>query len=98
MRTQVKGLVALGVLPADEQATAESLIRFEVALRSILPPVAQDEATELAKLFRPDDCVGLAWALLHLVKSAPNLQPVLDRADASNMWIQEMVERLDRPG
>lgn len=98
MRTEVKDLLVLGPLPASEHATAESLARFESALGSIVRPVAQDEATELATLFGPDDCFGLVWTLLHLVESAPDLKAVLDRADASNTWVREMMERLDRAG
>jgi len=37
-------------------------------LKDIARPIAQDEARELAKLFVPDSCFGLAWSLLHLIE------------------------------
>lgn len=98
MRTAVQELLALGPLPASDDASVEKLQRIEAALKGIACPVAQDEATELAKLFGPDDCFGLAWSLLHLIETVPDLRSVLEQADGTNMWISSMWERLARAG
>jgi len=94
MRKVVVELLALGPLPASDDASVEALKRFEVALKGVSRPVAQDEAMEMAKLFGPDDCFGLAWSLLHLIETAPDLRPVIEQADGTNMWILSMKQRL----
>lgn len=96
MQAAVKELLALGPLPASDEASVEELKRFEVALEGVARPIAQAEAAQLAKLFGPDDCFGLAWSLLHLIETVPNLRPVLEQADETNMWISSMRERLAR--
>lgn len=96
MRTAIKELLALGPLPASDRASVGQLQRFEAALEAITRPLAQDEATELAKLFGPDDCFGLAWSLLHLIETAPDLSSVLTQADETNYWIRFIWERLAR--
>jgi len=98
MRIAVQELLALGPLPASDDASVEQLKRIEAAIKGIARPVAQDEATALAKLFGPDDCFGLAWSLLHLIETVPDLRSVLEQADGTNMWISSMWERFARAG
>jgi len=96
MRTTIKEILALGPLPASDRASVGQLQSFEAALEAITRPLSQDEATELAKLFGPDDCFGLAWSLLHLIETAPDLRSVLAQADETNCWIGFIRERLAR--
>jgi hypothetical protein len=88
MRAEVRELVTMGPLPSTADA-ADDMLRLEVyqrLLESIEPPVTDGEALALATLFGPDECFGLAWALLHLIESAPGW-PMLDRIPADdNEW------------
>jgi len=62
----------MGPLPAEQSASVEELQERERLLKSIHKPVMDAEARELVKIFGPDDCYGLAWAMLHLIESAPS--------------------------
>ena len=98
MREVIQQLVELGPLP-DSVLASEDLVRLESyqeRLARIEPPVTDEEAGELLKLFGPDECFGLAWALLHLIESAPGW-PVPDALMPSdNPWTRLLRERADR--
>ena len=51
----------------------------------------KDTATEHIGMMR-----GLAWALLHLIETAPDLSLVLAQADETSYWIRFIWERLAR--
>jgi len=56
--------------------------------------VNDEEAALLIECFGPDDCYGLAWALLHLIESAPGGIPLRSKpSPSSNEWIQLLWER-----
>ena len=74
VRTEVADLAALGALP-DQSAEAAVIAKHQVCLGKIAPPVSDEEAALLIRLFGPDDCYGLAWTLLHLIESAPSGPP-----------------------
>jgi hypothetical protein len=71
MRKEVQELVNMGPLPDCETVAEEQLKMYESLLSRVTPPVSNDEARSLVRLFGPDDCYGLAWTLLHLIESAP---------------------------
>jgi hypothetical protein len=71
MSKEVQELVNMGPLPDCETVAEEQLKMYESLLRRVTPPVSNDEARSLVRLFGPDDCYGLAWTLLHLIESAP---------------------------
>ena len=74
----------------------EVIQQQERLLASIRPPVSDDEARELLKVFGPDDYFGLAWTVLHLVEGAPNW-PLEDcLSGSSNEWIVTLRERAER--
>jgi|SRR5687768_6280594 len=94
VRPEIQELAALGRFPLEEEAVRddavkEQVIRIENALPQIQGPVTDDEARILAALFPPEGSTfGLAWALVHLIETAPGwpLADVLD-ADPGNEWI-----------
>jgi hypothetical protein len=96
MRDSVAKLVALGPLPAADAAEDSQLKEYEELLERISPPVTDQEARALARLFGPDDCYGLAWTLLHLVETAPGwpLRDVLESPD--NEWLDRLRLRAQR--
>lgn len=94
-RPSVRRLAELGPLP-DEQADESRIAAHERALRDITPPVNADEAALLVTLFGPDDCYGLAWTLLHLVESTPQLALTEEPAADGNLWLHRLWQRAER--
>lgn len=98
IRDEIRQLVLLGTFPASQDASPEVVGKQEKLLRSIVPPVTDDEARELIKLFGPDDYFGGAWTVLHLVETAPHW-PLMDcLSSSSNEWIVRLKERFARKG
>ncbi len=95
IRPEVRALVELGSLPAEDVAGEEVLHRFQAAMEAIDPPVNADEARMLVQVFGPDDCFGAAWSLLHLIESAG--QPVIDsEPPGTDEWRRRLWERGNR--
>jgi hypothetical protein len=102
LREEIQELRRMGSLPSIETAMGpgglERIEPYERLLGSIQKPVTDEEARVLAGLFGPDDCFGLAWALLSLIESAPGW-PLWDcLTDTSNEWVQLLVQRLKNAG
>lgn len=96
IRPEISELVKLGRFPASQDVVLSVMERQEQLLGSIVPPVSDDEARELIKLFGSDDYFGGAWTVLHLIESAPNW-PLDDcLVDDSNEWIARLRLRLER--
>jgi len=94
IRSEIVELVKLGRFPASLDVVSETMGRQEALLRRIVPPVNDDEARELIKLFGPDDYFGGAWTVLHLVESATHW-PLWDCLSyESNEWIVRLRQRL----
>lgn len=98
MRKEVTELVEHGPLPSSEEATVEWLKRHGEIFDKITRPVTDEEACALVKLFGPDDCYGSAWALLHLIETAPGWPIVECLRDTSNYWVQDLRDRAERGG
>jgi hypothetical protein len=99
MRTQIKELLTLGVLP-DSRSSVELIQRFDELLRGISPPVTHDEARALVRLFRKDEdeTFGLAWTVRHLVETAPHW-PLEDcLRDTESYWINHLRGAAERGG
>jgi hypothetical protein len=98
VRLEIVELIDMGPLPSSREA-ADDVIRLETYQRlieAIEPPVTDDEAVALAGLFGPDECFGLAWALVHLIESAPGW-PLLDRVPPdSSEWRLLLRSRAER--
>ena len=94
IRLEISELMKLGSFPASHDVALDTMRRQQLLLRSIVPPVTDDEAMELVKLFGPDDYFGAAWTVLHLVESAPDW-PLADcLSDNSNEWVVRLTHRL----
>jgi hypothetical protein len=98
VRPEVLRFVAFGRLPAESDATLESMRKLETALEPIKGPLSDDEARLICRVFGPDDCFGCAWTLLHLVETAPSwpIRDCLD--DDSREWIRRLKDRARRGG
>jgi hypothetical protein len=98
IRDEVRRLFKMGPLPAAMSADIKSLKRQQELLQEIKPPISDEEARLLCKLFGPDDCFGLAWSILHIVETAPSW-PLEDcLAGASNSWLLLLADRAERGG
>src|SRR5262245_48588265 len=93
MRETVVNLVRLGPLPDSEVASTEEVDAFQWAIEAIASPLSIEEARALAHSFGPDSCYGLAWAIVHLVESAPGWNE-LDVPAGMNEWHELLRTRL----
>src|SRR5438552_1749537 len=76
--------------------TGDQLKTYESLLSRVAPPISNDEARSLLRLFGPDDCYGLAWTLLHLIESASGW-PLYDCLKGpSNAWTERLRLRAER--
>jgi hypothetical protein len=97
IREEVRALVALGPLPDSDTAEMDEMQRLQTAIERISPPVTRDEAVALLTVFGPDECYGLAWAVLHLIESTPGGIPIENApADTENEWIRRLWARSHR--
>jgi hypothetical protein len=87
IRPEVRELVALGALPAEDVAEQQDLEHRERLVRAI---------TALLAVFGPDGCYGVAWSLLHLVETAPGwpLEDALRDDRGGNEWILLLRQRV----
>lgn len=96
IRPQIRELIELGPFPASSSVDLDVIKRQGEVFDAIAPPVSDEEARELLKLFGPDDFFGLSWSLLHLIESAPNW-PLMDCLQVeSNEWIVRLKESAQR--
>ena len=95
VRSEVNELTRIGAFPASGGANLDDVRRRELLLRDIHPPISDDEARELMKVFGPDDYYGLAWTVLHLIERAPGW-PLRDcLANNSNEWVARLRKRAE---
>jgi hypothetical protein len=92
IRDEVRQLVALGPLP-DAAAEEAVIDQHEQALARVVSPVSIDEARALVGCFGPDDCFGLAWTLVHLIESAPQLPLDSEPDPGANEWLRTLWDR-----
>lgn len=92
MRENIIKLVQLGPLPSSE-SDAELIVKYEKLINDIVPPITNDEAKALTKLFGDDDCFGLAWSLIHLIETAPDVTLIQD-IPSTNEWIKLLKKRM----
>jgi hypothetical protein len=96
IRAEILELVKLGAFPASHQVNQKVIEQQDKLLRVIKPPITDEEAKELVKLFGPDDYFGAAWTVLHLVEGAPGWPIEECLLDTSNEWIIRLKESLRR--
>ncbi|ADV62992.1 hypothetical protein Isop_2418 [Isosphaera pallida ATCC 43644] len=88
MRPEIHQLVGKGRLPSST-SSIPIIEEWQTALEKIKPPLSDEEAVALSKLFpnSEDECFGLAWTLVHLVETAPSWPIQACLQDKSNPWI-----------
>jgi hypothetical protein len=97
IRPEVQELTQLGPFPASQDADEQGINRRGDLLGRIEPPVTDEEATALLACFGPDEAFGLAWALLHLIETAPAGSPVREPpTESTNEWIKRLWDRSHR--
>jgi hypothetical protein len=95
-RAEVLSFAGSGPLPSSS-ATESAIRERESQLAAIQAPVSDEEAALLAQCFGPDDCYGLAWALVHLIETAPGGTPIKTQPPSSeNEWIHLLWNRSRR--
>lgn len=88
IRKQVQDLVSLGPFPGyKEDPTPDLVGKYEELLSGIQPPVTDEEAKVLVRMFGADDFFGLAWTVVHLVETAPSW-PIEECLHSNNEWVQ----------
>jgi hypothetical protein len=98
IRKNVQELASLGPFPSYEAHPHPDLVGdYEKLLTDILPPVTDEEARVLVRLFGPDDFYGLAWAVIHLVETAPSW-PIEECLQGNTEWILLLRKRLENAG
>jgi hypothetical protein len=98
IRSEIKELLALGQFPPSQAVRLETIKEQERLVRMVHSPVSNEEAVQLLRVFGPDDYFGLAWAVLHLIESAPGW-PLRDYLEGDeNEWITRLRERAQRGG
>jgi hypothetical protein len=95
MQQAIIALLELGPLPSSATVTTVTVQAFEDRLSKVQTPVTDEEACALVKLFGPDDCLGLAWTLLHLIETASGwpFKGTLDTLEGE--WIERLRERAE---
>jgi hypothetical protein len=96
IRPQITELVRLGAFPASENVNHDTIRRQQELLDTVKPPISDEEAKELLRLFGPDDYFGAAWTVLHLVESAPGWPIEECLTASSNEWIVRLRESARR--
>lgn len=94
MGKQVGDLAKLGPMPASRAVGENEVAEYQRLLEEIRPPVSDEEAAVLYRLFGDDDFFGLAWTLLRLVESAPGWPIPGCLSHSDNEWIETLRQRL----
>ncbi|MFJ9079356.1 hypothetical protein ACIRO3_29555 [Streptomyces sp. NPDC102278] len=92
MRPEVRAFVVDGPLP-DRDASEKEIDRCAEQLEQIPKPVTSEEARALVSCFGPQDCYGVAWALMHLIETGPNPVLATDPGPDANEWHQRLFLR-----
>jgi hypothetical protein len=92
MRSEVHDFTAEGPLPGEDADEREIGRRAE-QLAAISRPVTPAEARALTTCFGHDNCYGVAWTLLHLIETCPDLELTAEPAADANQWHQLLWRR-----
>jgi len=98
IRPEVQLLVGMGPMLDEDSEDLVWFEQFQQVVEKISAPVTDDEATMLLNIFGPDGCFGLAWAVVHLIETAPGW-PIVDALiSATGIWADELRDRCRRSG
>ncbi len=93
IRLEIAKLAEMGEFPASKAADVALVRQRQELLSRVTPPISDDEAKELIRVFGPDDYYGLAWTVLHLIESSPHWPLVECLSRGSNEWIVRLRDR-----
>jgi len=93
MREEVNKLIHLGPMPNKETVDLETVAVYENLINRIEPPLSINEAEALFKIFGPDSFYGLAWTLLNLIETTPELLSILNVVKSENVWVHLLRKR-----
>lgn len=96
MRQEVRALLELGPMPSEHGATIEQVNAYGELIERLTKPVSDDEARALIQILpqgQSSSYFGLAWAVLHLIESAPRW-PLMDSMQGDTEWILRLRERM----
>jgi hypothetical protein len=96
IRHEIQQLAKLGAFPASTKVDLKIIAVQEKLIRAVKPPITDEEAKELVKLFGPDDYFGAAWTVLHLVERAPGWPLEECLVGEPNEWIVRLKARCQR--
>jgi hypothetical protein len=98
MRESVTRLVSKGQMPPEASASEEAVDELYAFINAIQPPVSDDEAKALFNVYpaTEETCYGIAWTLLHLIETCPNVCSIVNAVPEGNPWVQQMKERCER--
>ena len=88
IRQRILDLIAAGPLPDSSIATEADLDARSKIIEEIQPPLTNEEAAVILELIGPDECFGLAWSLLHLIETAPELPRAPRHLLARSEWLR----------
>ena len=96
MQSPIEKILRLGRLPSSDDATVEILQPYETSLQEVRTPISDEEAIALLRIFGPDDCFGLSWALITLIETAPGWRAKGEAAleGIEGEWFNLLRERL----
>jgi len=93
IRRDVTDLVALGPLQPSKNIDMQLLEKQEGLITALKKPATDVEACVLVQIFGPDECYGLAWALVHFIESAPNWPIERCLQNEENEWVKTLRQR-----
>jgi hypothetical protein len=97
IRQAIQDIIDAGPLPTWREPDGSARISAIAELIERAPtPVTDEEAQALTVCFGPDDALGAAWALLHLIETAPSAVTATygENGTADNEWVQKLNERV----
>lgn len=96
VRQPIADFLATGPLPSEDQSE-EDIEQAQRLLERVEAeaPLTDVEAQALVAGFGPDECFGLAWALLHVIETAPGIKAAAYPASSGNYWIDMLRRRAE---
>ena len=96
IRDEVREFLSLGPLPESQAAEVAHLEQLQAALFRMPKPLTDEEAAQVARMFGPDECYGLAQTLVAYIESAPDALNHPDFPPEDGYWLRDLRDRARR--